>query len=395
MSNFIEFIKKYYIKIIIVLIILIIILSVVISPYILCILLIFIPFLYIKSNKKFSLKKSKTDILTLLDKYEDTISVSKKGSGDLSLDDRIYLNKKINKKFIKIIEDTTITDDETMFLVLLLKINIKNKYNIDLIDCIEDPDLKKDYLQIMEYAKNIDIYKFQDYIKMHFKYEIDRSIINDFPKNIQLDVYYLRYLLNAIDDITNFNTTNYADLYVIDQLKKRSEDKDYRMISIIYKYNNADDKVYSDELYNYIYESPVFKKLYTKLSKIDDIDISNVFSAKSLKNQIGILKYGHLINQCIPQYNQPEDEILDCMVSLDPKNYNYYIELYNNAIKYLANKKREEYAYLEQNTYPEQNTYTEPDNNSEQNTNYNSLSKDNYSVFIKNTNENRTLSPVA
>lgn len=369
MSKFIEFIKKYYIKIIIILIILIIILSIVISPYILCILLILIPFLYIKSNKNFFLKKSKTSILSLLDKYDETTSVSKKGSGDLSLDDRIDLNKKINKKFIKIIKDETITDDETFFLLILLKINIKNKYNIDLIDSIEDPYFKKDYLQAMELAKEINIYKFKDYIKMHFKYEIDRSIINDFPKNIQLDIYLLRYLLNAIDDITNFNTTNYADLYVIDQLKKRSEDKDYRMISIIYKYNNADDEVYSDELYNYIYESPIFKKLYTKLSKIDDIDISNVFSAKSLKNQIGILKYGHLINQCIPQYNQPEDEILDCMVSLDPKNYNYYIELYNNAIKYLANKKREEYVYPEQNIYTEQNTYTEPDNNAEQNTN--------------------------
>lgn len=312
---------------------------------------------------------------------------------------------------MKILEDADITEDETLFIVILLKIYIKIKYNIDLIDCIEDVDLKKEYIQNIEYAKKIDVYKFQDHIKMHFKYEIDRSIINEFPKNIQLDIYHLRYLLTAIDDITKFNTTNpnYADLYVIDQLKKRSEDKDYIMISIIFKYIDADDRTYSDELYDYIYNSPIFKKLYTKLSKINDIDISNVFSAKSLKDQIGFDKYQYLKNSCIKDYNQLEDDVLDCMISLDPKNYNYYIELYDGAIKYMGEKERkriydmeynnsQQYEYQQQqdayqqqqqDAYSQQqDTYSQSNNTSQSDTAYNVLSKDNYSNFIKNTDEN-------
>lgn len=93
MNKIIEFIKKYKIIIIILLLILVIILSVVVSPYILCILLIFIPllpYLYIKSNKGFFFKNSKKNIFSLLDKYND-----KKGSGDLPSNDNIDLNKKI------------------------------------------------------------------------------------------------------------------------------------------------------------------------------------------------------------------------------------------------------------------------------------------------------------
>jgi hypothetical protein len=433
MNKIIEFIKKYKNIIIILLLILVIILSVVVSPYILCILLIpLLSYLYIKSNKGFSFKNSKTNIFSLLDKYND-----KKGSGDSPSDDNIDLNKKINKTFMKILEDADITEDETLFLVILLKIIIKNKYNIDLIDCIEDVDLKKEYIQNMEYAKKIDVYKFQDNIKMHFKYEIDRSIINEFPKSIQLDIYHLKYLLTAIDDITKFNTTNpnYADLYVIDQLKKRSEEKDYIMISIIFKYNDADDRTYSDELYDYIYNSPIFKKLYTKLSKINDIDISNVFSAKSLKDQIGFDKYQYLKNTCLQRYDQPEDDVLDCMISLDPRNYNYYIELYNGAIKYMSETERkriddmeynnsqqyeykqqqyeyqqQQYEYQQQqdayqqqqdayqqqqDAYQQQkDTYSQSNNTSQSDTAYNVLSKDNYSNFIKNTDENTNGCPV-
>lgn len=322
MNNFLNFVKEHIIIILIVLILIIVILSISISPYFLLVLLPLLPLLYIANNKSKSKK-----IFSLLDKYKP--KKIKTGSND----ENTLIKDKIDQYVITYIEnmlnDDTIYKDDMDFLLILLKIKIDNKYNSDIqikkyINEIADKKLKelsnltyeekeKEKKDFVEYYNNfeIDIYKLSDNIKEYFKYEIDEEIFNKFPDYLKINISYLQNLFQVIDDIKSLGTVdnNDADLYLLKQLQNRSENKNYR---IIYDYKYYKD--YSDKLYNYIYDSEIYKKLLEKVT-YDSIN-----------------KNDPRYQQCM--INASTIPTAECYNSMDPLNYNFYFELYKNAIDF-------------------------------------------------------------
>ena len=262
-NNFVTFVKKN------ILIILIILISMYINPYLLFLIILPI-YLYVKNSRY-------GEIFKLLLKYKMKIlkkkiprGVNKYGENEDSKNDKIvpYNHEIINE----IIKDTDITKNDTRFLLEVAKIEIQSKQGNKFDDTKYDEIIKqianKEYSDTQSdvetlretFIKNytnmkFDVYSLSDDIKKKIKnYQLDAEIMDEFEKDIKEDIYYLKDLLQVIDDIENLGTTR-EDKILLKELKQLSNDKKYIMK---FKDNNILTQ-FSPQLYHYIYDGEIVK----------------------------------------------------------------------------------------------------------------------------------------
>ena len=328
MNNFLNFVKEHIIIIIIIILLIIVILSIVISPWFLLVLLPLLPLIYIANkNRKFK------NLFSLLDKYKPKKKII--GSNDNILQKQI--DQYVTTYIENILDDYTISKVDMDFLLELLKIKIKNEYYITIdikkhMNEIADKKLKelhdltneekekeKKKKNFVEYNSNIkiDVYALSDNIKEYFKYDIDEEIINKFPEVIQKDIYYLKDLLQVIDDIKALGTTYYlidADSHVLEELQERSKNKEYRMI-----YDSTYYTDHSAKFYNYINNNESFYNLY---KPITDMPYENLKDYKNDDRYVTCAAHSPYLGP-LPS--------IECVNSRDPLNYKFYFDLKNQA----------------------------------------------------------------
>ena len=339
MNTFLNFIKEHIIIISIILLLIILILS--ISPYFLLVLLPLLSLLpYIVNNK------NPRKILELLDKYKPT-NINEPESTIIGLYENKYggnkndiLNEQIkmyvNAYINNIIEDQEISDNDKHFLLLLLKIKIKTKYDIN--------------INIKEYEyKILDIYQLSDNIKKYFKNEIDKEISDKLPENIQKDISYLKDLFQVIDNIKSLGTIdeNNADLYILEELNKRSKNKNYSLYFYPsqYIYNNYN---HSEKFYKYIYDAPFSNdKSYNNIVSKDSDNAQNKEFYESLwqtswdfYNNDNIHFRYRLDNNLNETNNSMKDDTVPNFDNIKEHKKPFYVKL-KNMPKFNTNKTEE------------------------------------------------------
>ena len=379
-----------------------------INPYLLFLIILPI-YLYVKNSRY-------GEIFKLLLKYKMKIlkkkiprGVNKYGENEDSKNDKIvpYNHEIINE----IIKDTDITKNDTRFLLEVAKIEIQSKQGNKFDDTKYDEIIKqianKEYSDTQSdvetlretFIKNytnmkFDVYSLSDDIKKKIKnYQLDAEIMDEFEKDIKEDIYYLKDLLQVIDDIENLGTTR-EDKILLKELKQLSNDKKYIMK---FKDNNILTQ-FSPQLYHYIYDGEIVKlfsdidfkydveafvqKVRTKpLKDIENLSSTNreiydrryVPCERAYHYEIESAKFknDNIANNIWTRHRivttdldtLTSNKIEECFNSRSPSNYIFFLTLFwtargfVNATEYERMEKGYKY-YTDEYTKPNNDEYT-------------------------------------